>query len=187
MKKNEARLFYQNLRNQLSEEDLNNLSLNMIKNFTENFELKDKTISVFLPIIAKKEINTTILFSLADNFKLAIPKWNHEKNQLTHYLYEPTSTRFITSKFGIQEPEKGQIIATENIDYVLTPLLAIDQKGIRVGYGKGVYDVFFKSCLPKTVKIGLHFFDIIKKIEDINELDVPLDFCVTPEKITCFK
>lgn len=187
MKKKEARLYYQNLRNQLTEDEINNLSLKIINNFINHFETSDKTISVFLPIIAKREINTTFLFSLATNFRLAIPKWNEETNQLTHYLYEPSTTTFITSKLGIQEPENGEIITPENIDYVLTPLLAVDKKGIRVGYGKGVYDTFFKNCSAETLKIGLHYFDITQKIEDTNDFDVPLNYCITPEKIFHFE
>jgi len=187
MKKKEARLFYQNIRNQLTEDEINNLSLKIINNFINHFETSGKTISVFLPIIAKREIKTTILFSLATNFRLAIPKWDEEKNQLTHYLYDPSTTIFNTSKFGIQEPKKGQIVNPKQIDYVLTPLLAVDQKGIRVGYGKGVYDSFFKNCSSKTTKIGLHFFDVLEKIEDANEFDVPLNYCITPEKIIRFE
>lgn len=187
MKKKEARLFYQNLRNELTTDDIKNLSLKIINNFINHFETSNKTISVFLPIISKREINTTILFSLATNFKIVIPKWNEETNQLTHYFYEPNKTTFITSKFGIQEPENGEIITPQNIDYVLTPLLAVDKKGFRVGYGKGVYDIFFKSCSQKTIKIGLHLFDIIEKIDDINTFDIPLDYCITPESIIGFE
>jgi 5-formyltetrahydrofolate cyclo-ligase len=187
MKKKEARLFYQNLRNELTIEDIKNLSLKIINNFINHFETSNKTISVFLPIISKREINTTILFSLATNFKIVIPKWDEETNQLTHYLYEPNKTTFITSKFGIQEPENGEIITPENIDYVLTPLLAVDQRGIRVGYGKGVYDSFFNNCTAETVKIGLHYFNITQKIEDVNDFDVPLNYCITPEKIFQFE
>jgi len=187
MKKKEARLFYQNLRNELTTDDIKNLSLKIINNFINHFETSNKTISVFLPIISKREINTTILFSLATNFKIVIPKWDEETNQLTHYLYEPNKTTFITSKFGIQEPENGEIITPENIDYVLTPLLAVDQRGIRVGYGKGVYDTFFNNCTAETVKIGLHYFNITQKIEDVNDFDVPLNYCITPEKIFQFE
>ncbi|MGY8855544.1 MAG: 5-formyltetrahydrofolate cyclo-ligase [Burkholderiales bacterium] len=34
-------------------------------------------------------------------------------------------------------------IENDNIDLVITPLLAFDTKGYRVGYGKGFYDRFF--------------------------------------------
>jgi 5-formyltetrahydrofolate cyclo-ligase len=106
---------------------------------------------------------------------------------LTHFLYEQNKTTFITSKLGIQEPENGEIITPENIDYVLTPLLALDKNGMRVGYGKGVYDTFFKNCSAETLKIGLHYFDITQKIEDTNDFDVPLNYCITPEKIFHFE
>jgi 5-formyltetrahydrofolate cyclo-ligase len=187
MKKKEARIYYKNLRNLLNDQQLNELSLKIINNFISNFELENKIISVFLPIQIKKEINTNYLLNEDLKIKIALPKWNLQTNELIHLLYHPKKTKLITSEFGIQEPSDGILIEPNNIDIVLTPLLAVDKKGFRVGYGKGVYDIFFKSCNQKTLKIGLHLFDIIEKIDDINTFDIPLDYCITPESIIRFE
>ena len=64
------------------------------------------------------------------------------------------------------------------------PLLAFDTLGNRVGYGKGYYDTFLNKCRKETVKIGLSFFGAEnEQITDVNENDVKLDYCITPEKV----
>jgi 5-formyltetrahydrofolate cyclo-ligase len=66
---------------------------------------------------------------------------------------------------------------------VLIPLLAFDQTGQRVGYGKGYYDRFLANCRPDCIKTGLSFFPAEDKITDTNTFDIAMDFCITPDKI----
>ena len=72
--------------------------------------------------------------------------------------------------FGIDEPE-GQAFKGE-IEVTVIPLLAVNERGYRIGYGKGFYDRYLKD--KKTLKVGLgyHF-----QIEDFKEdkWDIPLD------------
>ncbi len=90
------------------------------------------------------------------------------------------------NKWGIAEPEDGKIIAPQLIDLILVPLLCFDKQGYRVGYGKGFYDRFIPRCRADTITIGLSFFEPVDKIEDIDKYDVPLTFCVTPERLYHF-
>ena len=64
--------------------------------------------------------------------------------------------------------------------------MAFDGKGNRIGYGKGFYDEFLKNCSKDTLKIGLSFFEAEAAIDGIEPHDIPLDYCVTPEKIYTF-
>ena len=56
----------------------------------------------------------------------------------------------------------------------------------RIGYGKGFYDRFLPSCRPDCKKIGLSFEKPVPEIIP-DEFDIPLDFCITPEKVYDFK
>lgn len=69
---------------------------------------------------------------------------------------------------------------------VLIPLLAFDKKGYRVGYGKGFYDRFLADCRPDVVKVGLSVFEPIDEIADLNEFDIKMDFCITPNRVWQF-
>ena len=66
------------------------------------------------------------------------------------------------------------------------PLLVCDKKGNRIGYGKGFYDNFLADCKPETIKIGLSFFEVENNEFSILETDIPLNFCVTPDKVYTF-
>jgi 5-formyltetrahydrofolate cyclo-ligase len=97
------------------------------------------------------------------------------------------STVIKVNDWGIPEPVDGVEIPASKIEAVFIPLLVFDQKGNRIGYGKGFYDEFLSRCTKEVVKVGLSLFPAEKEIEEVNEHDVPLDYCVSPEKIYNFK
>jgi 5-formyltetrahydrofolate cyclo-ligase len=68
------------------------------------------------------------------------------------------------------------------LDAVLVPLLACDQRGHRVGYGGGFYDRFLAECRPGALFIGLSLLDAepLAEIADVLPTDVPLHACITP-------
>ncbi|MFT4095180.1 MAG: 5-formyltetrahydrofolate cyclo-ligase [Niabella sp.] len=91
-------------------------------------------------------------------------------------------TLFIINKYKIPEPETGTIIFPEDIDVVIMPMLCFDKEGYRVGYGKGFYDKYLEQVREDVIKVGLCYYEPIDKIDDRNKFDVPLDYCVTPER-----
>jgi 5-formyltetrahydrofolate cyclo-ligase len=144
------------------------------------------TIHIFLPITKKKEPNTFLLIEwLAVNHphvKIIVPKADFETALMTHHEYLGIHD-LQKNLYDILEPQKG-VIHNDEIDLVLVPLLAFDQYGYRVGYGKGFYDRFLENL--NAQKIGLSLSPAIEKIEDINEHDIRLDLCITPTEIIKF-
>jgi 5-formyltetrahydrofolate cyclo-ligase len=76
-------------------------------------------------------------------------------------------------------------VSTEQIQAVFVPLLAVDLKGQRIGYGKGYYDQFLATINPKVIKIGLSIFEPIAQIPS-ESFDIPLDYCITPKNMFNF-
>ena len=103
-------------------------------------------------------------------------------NDLEAILFSPNLS-MIKNRWGVEEPAEGEIIPAEWIEVVLVPLLSFDEKGNRVGYGKGCYDRFLSRCKRDTIKIGLSFFESVKEISDTDHFDIPLNYCITPERI----
>lgn len=136
---------------------------------------------IFLPISNKKEPDTSYLLSILQgkDKNIVLPKVSD--NELKHYLLT-ANTKLKNSDWNIPEPVEGIEVPTIKMDVVFVPLLAFDEKGNRVGYGKGFYDKFLGSCRAETIKVGLSLFAPVKKIADVFEKDIPLDYCVTPEK-----
>jgi 5-formyltetrahydrofolate cyclo-ligase len=69
---------------------------------------------------------------------------------------------------------------------VFVPLLAFDEVGNRVGYGKGFYDKFLGNCKKEVIKIGLSFYEAEPEIIDIYTNDIRLNYCITPQNIYKF-
>jgi 5-formyltetrahydrofolate cyclo-ligase len=69
------------------------------------------------------------------------------------------------------------------MDVVFVPLLAFDENGQRVGYGKGFYDRFLNECKEDVITVGLSFFEAENELIEANATDVPLRYCVTPERV----
>ena len=106
-------------------------------------------------------------------------------NQL---LKQNPETQFalVENEFGIPEPLAGIEIKPTELDIVFVPLFTIDSDGNRVGFGKGFYDRFLSKCNSNCIFIGLHLFENIDEIDDVNEYDIKLDLCITPTKIIEF-
>ena len=184
MLKKELRQKYKALRSQLSQDDLEEMSL-AIANKVLTLPIWGKTyFHIFLPISEQKEVNTEYILHLLSgkDKEIIISKSDFATREMTHFLLTD-NTKIKKNQYNIPEPVDGIEVPTHKIEVVFVPLLAFDKSGHRAGYGKGFYDKFLMECKPDTIKIGLSFFEAEKKIEDVFENDVKLDYCVTTNEI----
>ena len=187
MNKKQLRAKYKALRNQLSENDLEEMSL-AIANKVLALPIWEKTyFHVFLPIMEHKEVNTEFILHLLSgkDKEIVISKSNFGTREMTHFLLTD-NTKIKKNEYNIPEPVDGLEVPVSKIEVVFVPLLAFDKTGHRAGYGKGFYDKFLSECKPETIKIGLSFFEAEEQIQDVFENDVKLDYCVTPNTVYQF-
>ncbi len=191
MFKKEIRLKYKELRNSLSENQIEEMSL-AIANEVLLLPIWEKTyFHVFLPIEEQKEVNTEYILHLLSgkDKEICISKTDFETRKMTHYLLTD-NTKIKKNDYNIPEPvdcpDASGEVPSNKIDVVFVPLLAFDKTGNRVGYGKGFYDKFLSECHPNTIKIGLSFFEPEEIISDVTPSDVQLNYCVTPNKVIKF-
>lgn len=188
MTKTELRKKYKALRRSLSENDIEELSLSLANQVLKLPIWDHSFYHIFLTIAEQKEINTDYILNVLSgkDKNILISKSDFDSGDMTHFLLTD-NTAIKKNHYNIPEPIDGIEIANEKIDVVFIPLLAFDNKGNRVGYGKGFYDRFLAKCRPETVKIGLSFFEAEENIEDTYHGDVSLNFCVTPLSIKPIK
>jgi len=186
MLKSDLRKSYKSKRKELSENSLAELSGQIASNLKENFEQADIT-HIFLSIEKFQEVNTNpIIENLRHNDLITCTGITDFNKGTMNTVAFTEEIEIKISDFGVPEPIGGPAIDNLEIDRVIIPLLAYDNNGNRVGYGKGFYDRFLASCRPDVEKVGLSFFEPVSVISDVNENDIKLDFCVTPKRIYRF-
>ncbi|MBT3865198.1 5-formyltetrahydrofolate cyclo-ligase [Candidatus Peregrinibacteria bacterium] len=92
-----------------------------------------------------KEARTLLLYDPMDNEPDTTPLFNLQKN-----IHFPT-----------QSPTDPQ----PNYDLIVTPGIAFDTNGNRIGYGKGYFDRLFPNLSTDCIKIALAYdFQIVENI-----------------------
>ena len=133
------------------------------------------------------EVDTSLLISWAINAEktICLPVLvNHEKD-MKFAIYTPEQ-RLLPNRFGIPEPAREErcYVPANQLDLVLTPLVAFDQSLNRVGMGAGYYDRCFsflrhRKNWVKPRLIGLAYdFQRVPAIKT-HEWDVPLSGVAT--------
>jgi 5-formyltetrahydrofolate cyclo-ligase len=147
------------------------------------------TVLSFYPIEGNNEVNTFLITDYLHfrnpGLQICYPKTNLEQGSMQAILCSADSI-FEANEYNIPEPLDTEIVAAGFIDLVIIPLLSFDKKGNRVGYGKGFYDRYLKECREDCIKVGFSYFEAVDTVEDAHEFDVPLDFCITPQKTYVF-
>ncbi len=187
MDKKSLRRKYSELRQCLTEEDIEEKSL-QIANQALKLPIWNKTYyHIFLSITDKKEINTDYLMHILQgkDKSIVVAKSDFDTGKLKHFLLQE-NTALKISEYGIPEPVSGIELPSDIMDVVFVPLLAFDYDGNRIGYGKGFYDRFLSECKENTLFIGLSFFEPEEEEIPYEAMDVPLNFCITPKRIYSF-
>jgi 5-formyltetrahydrofolate cyclo-ligase len=189
MTKAEARKEFLQKRANLSEAEYHQLNFQLYQQFFSSVNLSHvRCLHVFLSIDGKREVDTWPIMDRLrreyDYIRLSIPKV--KGNELEHIYFEGLH-QLKQNKWGILEPQQGTPTPTDKIDMVLVPLLAFDERGHRVGYGKGFYDTFLAKCRPDCQKIGLSLFKAIPEITDSSSFDVALNGVIQPNGFSIFK
>ncbi len=142
----------------------------------------------FRPIISLNEPNILPflqqLTAQIPGTVISFPKVK-EDNTIDAYQHDH-STQYTKNAYQIEEPVNSIIIDPKHIDIILIPLLAIDLKGYRVGYGKGMYDQFLTRCKTDILKIGISIFEPIETITNIDSWDIPMNIGITPQNVYKF-
>lgn len=187
MTKKQLRHKYKNLRKQLTEEQRDQMSLE-IANLALQLDIWEYDYyHIFLPIERLREINTEYLLSILSgkDKHILVSTSDFETNTMRQFLLTD-NTKIVLNEYGIPEPENGIEISTDNTQVVFVPLLAYDLKGNRVGYGKGFYDRFLSKCSPDTIKVGLSFFEPETNNIQASSDDISLNYCITGNKVYAF-
>ncbi len=102
------------------------------------------------------------------------------KSQLRFAKYGPDDVLH-TNRFGIAEPDlDAHSVLINELDMVITPLIAFDRHGNRLGTGGGYYDQTFKDPgREKPVLVGAAYAVQEAQTLPVDPWDVKLDAIIT--------
>lgn len=154
----------------------------LIRKNLRELEIYKKAKSVFVFISYKSEVDTRRIIEdiLADGKKLLVPLVKGSEMIAVEVKgiddLEP-------NKMGILEPKSGDEVT--DVDLTITPGLAFDKDGYRLGYGGGYYDKFFAKV--DTIRMGIGYFDQYVESLVHEDYDKALEYLLTEEGLIEFE
>jgi len=144
------------LKNQ-KEED-RKLKSNLIKNKLLKQGVFKRAKRVMFYIAMKGEVETREMIETAKRLGkiIAVPVCVKNRASLRPAILNSHAS-LRKGPYGVPEPVTSSFIRPEDLDLVITPGVAFDKKGNRLGRGKGYYDRFLSKIPKDTPSIGLAF------------------------------
>lgn len=144
-------------------------------------EFKKAKIIMFY-VSKDNEVDTRFMIkdAMARGKKICVPKTDRFNRQLHPIMIKDMDKDLELGHFGLHEPrlDKKKMVSIKKIDLIVTPGVAFDRDGYRLGWGKGYYDRFLEGT-GKTPKIGLAYdFQIVPQLPR-DSYDIPMDMVVT--------
>lgn len=137
----------------------------------------------------------------ANPYPILINAWQEQKKVFLPVLNDQqlvfksfsADTRFITNRYGIEEPITTQpAIDLDKLDCIFMPLVAFDDVGNRLGLGKGYYDKTLADLKNKAFDQKPILVGIAYELQHVTQLptnpwDVPMDYVITENHLYSFK
>lgn len=146
----------------------------------------DQKIAVYFPL--GHELDTMPLvgeFWKRGNMCL-LPVFGKEDRHMKFAKWEK-GTKLFPATFDIPMPEHPEF---HDPDILIVPIVAFDQKGNRVGFGKGYYDATLRSLRERShiLAVGYAYAEqaVLMKLPT-EEHDEKLDMVVTPQRVFDFR
>jgi 5-formyltetrahydrofolate cyclo-ligase len=140
-----------------------------------------KTILFYASIKGEVDTFAMIEKALALEKRVALPVVRKKEKKIVPALVT-TLSGLTKGAYGILEPESSGTheVPLREIDLVVVPGLAFDQKNNRLGRGAGYYDRFLSELPLKTPTVGLAFdFQVVNVLPGLKPHDRPVTLVLT--------
>ncbi|WP_343192813.1 5-formyltetrahydrofolate cyclo-ligase [Buchnera aphidicola (Taiwanaphis decaspermi)] len=161
------------------------ISENIINNFINN--KNNENIAIFISFDG--EINTSFLINKLWflNKNIYVPIINNKYKYIEFAKYEKNSFLCLNA-FNILEPVYKKKISYYDLNIIIVPVVAFNNKGYRLGLGGGFYDKLLSNLYNKKdiLLIGVAYDFQLVDYFPVFDWDIPIPIIVTPENIFNF-
>jgi len=153
------------------------------------FSVKDlwKAKKVMVYISFKSEVRTReiILDLLMRKKKVIIPVIDFKKEKIHLSELKDFNKELVSNKFGLFQPSEEffRSFNKKELDFIIVPGIAFDEKGNRLGFGKGYYDKFLKGISKKVPVVALAFEEQIGNKIHCEKHDISMHKIITEKRI----
>lgn len=135
------------------------------------------TVLCFCAVRGEPSLEPLVARLLEEGRRVAFPISHTQSTRLEFKLISSLS-ELSAGAYGIGEPPSANEAVCDFAGAVcLTPALAIDKRGYRLGYGKGYYDRFFEG--NDVHRIGVIYSCCMAEELPRESTDIPVDIIVT--------
>lgn len=183
--KNKIRYEYLMLRNKIEFEARHSYS-NSILEKIKSLKIYAEAKIVMLYLSYGSEVITDMMVKefLFDGKDVTVPIILNPGDGIMHAIKINSLQECNVKVYGIRQPEfdESLIVDKKDIDIVFVPGIVFDNKGYRIGYGKGYYDRWLEGTDIKK-RIGLAYeIQVISEIPK-GKFDLPVGMLITEKQI----
>lgn len=171
----------------------------------EQAQFAHQAVQQLLPVITQGDFQRVAVYLTndgeLDTQPLINALWQHNidvylprlhpfsRGNLIFLAYTPETT-LTTNKLKIKEPKLDitQMLLPHQLDMIVTPLVAFDAHGARMGMGGGYYDRTLANWQQQGKPLPVGYAHNCQQVDALSQAhwDVPLPMIVTPKQIFDF-
>ena len=142
-----------------------------------------RTIMIYLPMAREAATSPLAVEAWARGKEVCAPRVDWERCELAPIRIHSIETDVCEGARGLFEPTGSNVVACSELDLVVTPGLAFDARGGRLGRGAGFYDRFLSQVGFRGTACGLGLDEQVVEEVPCEAHDVRLALVVSDQRI----
>ncbi len=143
-------------------------------------------IMIFLSTAQEVDTAPVALQAWNDAKRVLAPRVSWEQRRMLPIEIHSLTTDVQPGVMGMREPVEGLPVPVSDIDLVVVPGLGFDERGNRLGRGRGFYERFLAHRDFRGVACAMAFEDQVVESVPVAEADVRVDMLVTDARVRRF-
>ncbi len=153
---------------------------------TEEYRRSD-VVMIFLSTAHEVDTSLIAIQGWSDGKRILAPRVSWEQRRMLPVEVYSLSTGVEPGAMGVREPAEGMPVPVFDIDLVVVPGLAFDERGNRLGRGRGFYDRFLWHKDLRAISCALALEEQVVPEVPVGEHDQRVHMLVTDARVRRFE